>query len=174
MDILPLVIEFVLLEDIVQESQSASLAAYGTGPQAREPDGVVESIGVEGRDDSKRLRDTVVVYDLEVVPAVRLDVGVVLGTDGVKRPSKLEDTPGIEPLGKVVLVSHGLEHPGRDVGQKVLELIEVPGAADLYARRRVDGHEISETELTLYVLLELLEEHLGGLADETYSKPCCH
>ena len=174
MHVLPLVVEIVFLEDVVQESQAARLATDGSGTQTREPDGIVESLGIESRHHSQRLRDAVVVDDLEIVSAMRFDVFVILGADGVQRPSELEYTPGIEPLGEIVLVCQGFEDSGRDTAQKPLEFIEVPRTADLDASRRIDGHEITEAELALDVLLELLQEHLGALAYESYPQPRCH
>ena len=59
MDVFPLVVEFVLVQDLVQECQAAGLTAHGALSKAGEPHCVVVGCGVKARHNAKVLGNPV-------------------------------------------------------------------------------------------------------------------
>ena len=172
--ILPLAVEVVFGENVVQEGETPGFSAQRTVAQAGEPDGVVVGGGVETGHDPEALAHAVVVQHPEVELAYLAEVGLVVDVDVAERVADAEQTAAVEPARDIVpaceiaqgLVGHGLD--------QTFELVEIAGAGCLLPGQRVGDYEVAERELAGDVFAELVDQGLGRLAHETHPELLRH
>ena len=134
---------------------------------AGEGDGVGVGLGIEACHDALPEQRAVVADEVHQHAAVLLDrreVALVVLAD---RGGQRKEAARVEPLREVVLRGVVLEGFVGDRGDHLLHLRQVPGPADLLARGGVLEDEVAEGELAVDVVVQLREQCLGVLGDES-------
>ena len=162
-----LVVLAVFHKHRVHKRQAAGLAAERTLADAREGHGVGVGLGVETRHDALPEQRAVVAdesYQHAAVFFDRREVALVILAD---RRCQREQSPRVEPFREVILRGVVFERPVGDRGDHLLHLRQVLRAADLGARVWVLENEVAEGELFGDVVVQLREQRLGVLGDES-------
>ena len=148
---------------MVQEGQAAGFAANGALSQAGEPDGVVIGSRVEAGHYAQTLFYPVFVdaRDGAFPEGFRALKGGIL-----KGVSFLEDTPGQQPAGHVILAPEFLQLAFRQAGDEFLRPLQVVCACAL-TPLGVRGDKIAKAKLPANVLRQLMGERLGAFHQET-------
>ena len=172
--VLPLVVQVVFLEYVVQKGEAARLAAQGALADAGEPDGVVVRSGIETCDYAEPLADAVVADHPEIHLTHVRHILVGMDADRAEKVPDGKNTAAIEPAGDVVLVGQlpqgAVGHPG----DHLLELIEVAGTRGDTTGLGIGHDEIAETELPADVFRHLLREGLGALVYKAHPQLLGH
>ena len=170
-DIVPMVEQVMFLQDMVQESESASFAAHRAVPASREINRAVICLGSIARHDTQGLIDTVVVYEPDIGLPDVLYIRFVLDGQFVHFVPDREQATCEQPFGEVVVVTQPSESGGGDGGNDAFESLEVGSPRNLFAGTRVARDEIAETELPLDIFADLLRQGLRLFDDESHFEP---
>ena len=166
-DVLVLGVLAVFHQHAVHEGQSARLATERPLADTRESDGVGISRGIEFGHHALPQQRAVVAdesYQHAAVFFDRREVALVILAD---RRRQREQSPRVEPFREVILRGVVFERPVGDRGDHLLHLRQVLRAADLGARVWVLENEVAEGELFGDVVVQLREQRLGVLGDES-------
>ena len=166
LDALKLVELGMALDDVVEESQSAPLAAQGAIADAGKMAVGVEALAVEEGHDADVLHVTVFDDGIEDNLTVSIDILHLLERDVLQEVGHGEDSPGAEPAADMVARGVVEQRVARDVEDVVLQLLEVADAPHHSLRRGVAEDEVAKAEMLLQLLPEVDEHLLRILVDK--------
>ena len=145
----------VALDDVVEEGQSAALAAQRAIADAGKVGIAVKLQTVEDGHHADILHTAVLHDGIEDNLAVGIDILQLMPGDMLKELADGEDGTGTKPAAHVVARYVVLERVGRNLEDIVLQFLQRPDAGHLLLGLRVTENEVSKTHVFLYQLAQI-------------------
>ncbi len=157
----------MMLDDVVQESQSASLAAQRSVADAGEIAVLVEALALEHRHNALVAHAPVCHDGVEDDFAVRVDVLQAVPGDAFQKLADGEKGAGAEPSADVVVGDMVEQRFGRHAEDVLLQVFKIMATAHLVVRRRVAEDEVAEAKAGAKNLAQVVVQFLAAFVDET-------